>query len=60
MHVAVCTLLENEGYFEFEGRDQDGWPHWKNIKHVPKLSLEEQEKFLQMHVVEYFDKEVFV
>ncbi|MBK7634240.1 MAG: hypothetical protein IPJ13_08005 [Saprospiraceae bacterium] len=24
-----CNLLESEGYFEFEGRDQDGWPHWK-------------------------------
>ena len=27
MHVAVCTLLEKDGYFEFEGRDQDGWQH---------------------------------
>ncbi len=27
MHVAVCTLLEDEGYYEFEGRDQDDGPY---------------------------------
>ena len=27
MHIAVCTLLEPYGYYEFEGRDVDGWPH---------------------------------
>jgi hypothetical protein len=33
MHIAVCTLLEMKGFYEFVGRDQDGWPHWnrKNI-----------------------------
>jgi hypothetical protein len=60
MHIAVCKILSFSGYYELEFQDSDGWPHWKNVKPVPKLSLEEQEKFLQMHVVEYFDKEVFV
>ena len=23
MHIAVCTLLSREGYFEYEGRDDD-------------------------------------
>lgn len=32
MHIAVCTLFEDEGYYEFVGRDQDGWPHWKERK----------------------------
>ena len=32
MHVAVCTLLEPLGYFEFKGRDEEGWPHYVQIK----------------------------
>ena len=26
MHIAICTLLEPYGYYEFMGRDEDGWP----------------------------------
>jgi len=60
MHIAVCKVLSYSGYYALESQDQDGWPHWTSVKPVPKLSLEEQEKFLQVHVVEYFDKEVFI
>jgi hypothetical protein len=42
MHIAVCKVLSFSGYYELEGQDQEGWPHWKNVKPVPKLSLEEQ------------------
>jgi sensor domain CHASE-containing protein len=59
MHIAVCKVLSYSGYYELEGQDQDGWPHWKNVKPVPKLSLEEQEKFLQHHIIDYFELEVF-
>jgi len=27
MHVAICTLLEPYGFYEFKGRDEEGWPH---------------------------------
>jgi len=54
MHVGVCTLLSQSGYYELEGLDQNGWPHYKQLKPVPKLDLEEQEKFLQIHIKEYF------
>ena len=60
MHIAICKILSFSGYYELEAQDQDGWPHWKNVKKVPNLNVDEQEKFLQMHVVEYFDKEIFV
>ena len=29
MHIAVCTLLEPYGYYDYDGRDKDDWPHWK-------------------------------
>lgn len=54
MHVGICRLLSQSGYYELEGLDQDGWPHFKLLKPLPKFDLLEQEKFLQMHVKEYF------
>src|SRR4051812_1051416 len=54
MHIGVCKLLSQSGYYELEGLDEDGWPHFKEISKVPKLGLDEQEKFLQMHIKEYF------
>jgi hypothetical protein len=54
MHIAVCTLLEEEGYYAFEGRDHDGWPHWKVLKVFTKKGIEDQEEFLKLKVIEYF------
>lgn len=54
MHVGICRLLSQSGYYELEGLDQDGWPHYKLLKPLPKFDLLEQEKFLQMHIKEYF------
>lgn len=56
MHIAVCTLLEPEGYYEFEGRDQDGWPHWKQVRMFELKGVEDQESYLIEKVIEYFRK----
>ena len=56
MHVAVCTLLEGDGYFEFEGRDQDGWPHWKSLKAFDIKGVDQQETLLIEKIIEYFNK----
>ena len=29
MHIAVCALLSQWGYYTFSGHDKDGWPHWQ-------------------------------
>jgi hypothetical protein len=57
MHIAICKVLSYSGYYELEGLDQEGWPHWKVTKKLPRFDLLEQEKLLKMHVLEYFDKE---
>lgn len=54
MHIAICALLKQSGYYELEGQDKDGWPHYKLVNPLPKFDLLEQEKFLQMHIKEYF------
>jgi hypothetical protein len=55
MHIAVCRLLSNYGYYELKGLDQDDWPHWELVKKLPPLSLREQDLLLKQAAVEYFN-----
>jgi hypothetical protein len=55
MHVAVCELLEKKGYFEFVGRDEDGWPHYRHLKPLEVTGADEQEEYLKESVIHYFD-----
>lgn len=58
MHIAICKALSSSGFYELEGLDESGWPHWKLVKDLPNFDLLEQEKLLKMHVLEYFVKEL--
>ena len=58
MHIAICKVLSLSGFYELEGIDQQGWPHWKLIKKLPHFDLLEQEKLLKMHIIDYFDQEL--
>jgi len=58
LHVAICSVLEPYGYYEFEKRDDEGWPHIKAIKPLPTLRAGEQSILMKQAVVNYFkDKE---
>lgn len=57
MHIAICKVLSLAGYYQLEGTDEDGWPHWKVVKKLPRFDLLEQEKLLKMQVLEYFELE---
>jgi hypothetical protein len=59
MHVAVCTLLAQSGFYVLEGHDEEGWPHFKQIIELPVNGLIEQENFLKDHILLYFDKQGF-
>jgi hypothetical protein len=56
MHIAVCSLFQQSGYYEVEGTDKDGWPHFRQLKALPVLSMPEQENFLKDHILLYFEK----
>lgn len=59
IHIAVCTILTPSGYFVFEKKDKDNWPHYKQIKDMPDYKLAEQEIFLKEHILRYFEKNEF-
>jgi len=54
MHIAVCKLLSFEGYYEFAGRDEDGWPHYRQVRQLPKHDVEAQERLLKSMTIVYF------
>lgn len=55
MHVAVCTLLMPSGYYEIERKDEEGWPHFRQLKPMPEMNAFEQENFIKDHVLLYFE-----
>ena len=59
MHIAVCSLLSQSGYYELEKIDEDGWPHFRQLKAMPDMTAIEQENFLKDHVLLYFEQNGF-
>ena len=59
MHVAVCSLFSQSGYYELEGVDEDGWPHFRQLKALPVMDMIQQENFLKDHVLLYFESNGF-
>jgi hypothetical protein len=54
LHIAICTLLEPYGYYEFEYRDDENWPHFKLLKQLPSLSHSEQQHLIKEAMLDYF------
>lgn len=60
MHIAVCTILSASGYYVSDGLDDEGWPHFSQIKELPVLNVTEQEDFLKDHILLYFQNQGFL
>ncbi len=56
MHIALCTLLAKRDFYRFDGKDEEGWPHFTQIKDHPSYELKEQEYLLKELIVEYFEE----
>jgi hypothetical protein len=59
MHVAVCSLLAQSGFYVIDGYDDEGWPHFTQIKELPVMNMIEQENFIKDHVLLYFEEHDF-
>lgn len=59
MHVAVCSLFSQSGYYILEGNDDEGWPHFRQLKPMPEMNMMEQENFLKDHILLYFETHDF-
>lgn len=57
LHVAVCTILEPYGFYEFIGKDDDKWPHFELKKQLPHLEERQQQHLIKEAIINYFEKE---
>ena len=57
MHIATCALLAQSGYYEYDGHDTEGWPHYKLVENPPATSLQKQELLLKQHIIAYFEED---
>ena len=53
LHVAICKILCSFGYYKFESIDNDGWPHYTELKALKNLSEKEQENLIKKAILEY-------
>lgn len=58
MHIAICKVLSLSGFYELEGLDHEGWPHWRVVEKLPHFNLISQETLLKIHVIRYFKEEL--
>ena len=56
LHIAICKLLSRYGYYEFLGKDEDGWPHWETNSELPKLKAGEQTLLMKEAAIIYFSE----
>jgi len=56
MHIATCRLFSRMGFYELEGLDQDGWPHWNLVDKIPNYTSLEQELIMKSLIVDYFEE----
>jgi len=57
MHIAICRLLSQSGYYRLAYKDQDGWPHWELVKPLPHTDMFSQVHILRQHILSYFEAE---
>ena len=60
MHIAICTVLAPGGYYELSHVDEEGWPHFRQLKAMPDMHPFEQENFLKDHILLYFQQKEFL
>ena len=54
MHIAICTLLSPYGFYEYDGEDEEGWPHWKVNAQLPPLKPGQQLQLMKQAIIDYF------
>tara|TARA_B110000090_G_scaffold203845_1_gene249047 strand:- start:737 stop:1090 length:354 start_codon:yes stop_codon:yes gene_type:complete len=56
LHIAICRLLSNYGFYELEGRDKEGWPHYTTNEKLPPLKPGEQTILMKEAAIVYFEE----
>ena len=55
LHRATCKLLTPFGYYRFKSVDEDGWPHYEEIKKLEHLGAKSQKNLMKRAILKYFE-----
>jgi hypothetical protein len=55
LHIGVCSIFCEDGFYQLTHRDDDGWPHYECIKKLPVLKGNVQDQFMKVAIVRYFN-----
>ena len=55
LHVATCKILCPFGYYKFDSIDEDGWPHFTELKAIKNLSENQQELLIKEAIIKYLN-----
>ena len=55
LHIATCKLLIPFGYYKFKSVDEDGWPHFEEVKKLESLGAKSQKNLMKRAILKYFE-----
>lgn len=56
IHIGVCAVLLEEGYYRVSHIDSDGWPHYTLVKKLPYIRGQQQSSFIKKNILTYFNE----
>ena len=56
MHIAICKLLSKFGFYELEGYDEEGWPHYLLKEELPPLKPGQQQYLVKQAIIDYYQQ----
>ncbi|MDC0249410.1 hypothetical protein OAK24_00850 [Flavobacteriales bacterium] len=55
LHVAVCKILTPFGFYKFDRIDNDGWPHWIELKALKNLDEKKQGLLMKEAIITHLN-----
>ena len=53
LHVAVCKILTPFKFYKFDRIDEEGWPHWIELKALKNLDENQQGLLMKKGIIKY-------
>ena len=54
-YTSLLKLLIPFGYYKFKSVDEDGWPHFEEVKKLERLGAKSQKKLMKQAILKYFE-----
>ena len=55
LHVAICKILTPFGFYKFDKIDEDGWPHWIELKALKNLNEQKQKLLMKEAIINHLN-----